>query len=142
MKKDGFIAYVILYVDDMFVFTNSLSFKAYFLRTMRKWYEVKDLGSLSFALGMNITRIDKGFLLDQRKLIKKIADEFIPKYTRHTTYSPSAGDHPPKFALREIEEEGKRKTKLIGKFKEVGAKRPLGMLLYVALVRDPILPGS
>ena len=76
-------------------------------------------------------------MIHQQKLIQTIVDEFIPNFKRATLFSPSAGDHPSKFQLREIDNESPKLKKIIEDFKLIGAKRPLGMLLYVALGSRP-----
>lgn len=65
----AFYIFLLVYVDDMVV-TSSLSTTIYkFLEALGYVFPIKDLGKLSFFLGIEIDYLPNGLLLSQRKYI-------------------------------------------------------------------------
>ena len=71
------VLYLVLYVDDMFIFSNSLILKTTLLEYIRTKFVCKDLGEIKEMVGMKVRRITNGFIMEQTDLIMLIANEFL-----------------------------------------------------------------
>nr|XP_021861029.1 uncharacterized protein LOC110800052 [Spinacia oleracea] len=60
---------VVAYVDDLLVTGSNILFIEEVKRTLDNKFTIKDLGELKYFLGIEVTRTDKGILLNQRKYI-------------------------------------------------------------------------
>ena len=66
--RDGpTIAFLLLYVDDIVLTGNNSSFLTQLIHNLSKVFELKDMGTLSYFLGLQITRSSKGLTLTQTK---------------------------------------------------------------------------
>ena len=75
---DGYLIIVAIFVDDIFVFTNSHEYLQYFKMKIQEDFPTKDLGLAKLMLGINITR-DKNqgkIYLDQSHYIESILLKF------------------------------------------------------------------
>jgi hypothetical protein len=61
------IAFLLLYVDDIVLTGNNSSFLTQLIHNLGKVFELKDMGTLSYFLGLQITRSSKGLTLTQTK---------------------------------------------------------------------------
>ncbi|KAJ3705170.1 hypothetical protein LUZ61_008875 [Rhynchospora tenuis] len=61
--------FILVYVDDILVTGNSLQMVTQCIQQLQQQFAVKDLGDLSFFLGMEATTTDTGMLLTQTKYI-------------------------------------------------------------------------
>ncbi|KAI3677446.1 hypothetical protein L2E82_51659 [Cichorium intybus] len=65
-------AYVLLYADDIILTTSSPTLKAYLMSRLYSEFAMKDLGPLSYFLGISITRDSHGLFLSQHKYASDI----------------------------------------------------------------------
>jgi hypothetical protein len=74
-KNDNIIAYLLLYVDDIVLTSNTPSFLDHLIAQLSKIFDLKDLGQLHYFLGLQVTRTSAGLHLNQAKyasdLLKK-----------------------------------------------------------------------
>ena len=73
MNKVRFLIFC-LYVDDL-IFTGNLSIDM-FKSTMKREFEMKDLGLMKYFLGIEVTQNDKGIFICQIKYAKDILKRF------------------------------------------------------------------
>ena len=64
---------VCLYVDDM-IYTGNLMLEDF--RTMKKEFEMTDLGMMKYFLGLEVTQTDKGIFIYQHKYATVILQRF------------------------------------------------------------------
>jgi hypothetical protein len=74
-KNDNIIAYLLLYVDDIVLTSNTPTFLDHLIAQLSKIFDLKDLGELHYFLGLQDTRTSAGLHLNQAKyasdLLKK-----------------------------------------------------------------------
>ena len=66
---------MLVYVDDLIIVGNSSSYCTSFKSYLNKCFRIKDLGSLKYFLGIEVTRMDSGIFLSQRKYVLDILTE-------------------------------------------------------------------
>lgn len=66
-KQQGKITALIIYVDDMVVTGNDPEERKALQEYLSREFEMKDLGSLKYFLGIEVSRSKKGIFLSQRK---------------------------------------------------------------------------
>ena len=66
-KQQGKITILILYVDDIVVTGNGPKKRSSLQEYLAKEFEMKDLGTLKYFLGIEVSRSSKGIFLFQRK---------------------------------------------------------------------------
>ncbi|KAD5802911.1 hypothetical protein E3N88_14271 [Mikania micrantha] len=64
-KKGSDTAYMLLYVDDIILTSSSSQLKQQFLTKLSSEFAMKDLGSLTYFLGISVTRDTNGMFLSQ-----------------------------------------------------------------------------
>jgi hypothetical protein len=68
LYRDGsIIAYLLLYVDDIVLTGNTPSFLTQLISSLSKVFELKDMGTLHYFLGLQIQRSSQGLTLTQTK---------------------------------------------------------------------------
>jgi len=126
--------YIIIHVDDTFIFTNAMHYAEEFVRKMNKHYEVTiDIKADSF-LGLNLEHTSNGEVkLTQPKLLRKLFAEYPlrpsarkQKEPSHP-YGPNSSDKQPETA--EPQEE----------ISVTQYMRLLGILMYLTKSRPDIL---
>uniref|UniRef100_A0A2N9FVU6 Reverse transcriptase Ty1/copia-type domain-containing protein n=1 Tax=Fagus sylvatica TaxID=28930 RepID=A0A2N9FVU6_FAGSY len=74
-KNKSVIAYLLLYVDDIVLTSNTPSYLDHLIQQLSTVFDLKDLGPLHYFLGLQVTRSSSGLFLNQAKyaygLIKK-----------------------------------------------------------------------
>uniref|UniRef100_A0A2N9G021 Integrase catalytic domain-containing protein n=1 Tax=Fagus sylvatica TaxID=28930 RepID=A0A2N9G021_FAGSY len=74
-KNKSVIAYLLLYVDDIVLTSNTPSYLDHLIHQLSTVFDLKDLGPLHYFLGLQVTRSSSGLFLNQAKyahdLIKK-----------------------------------------------------------------------
>jgi len=68
------IAYLLLYVDDIILTTSSDMLHRSIITKLGSEFAMKDLGSLSYFLGIDVTRDQHGLFLSQRKYASEILE--------------------------------------------------------------------
>jgi hypothetical protein len=66
-RNGSTIAFLLLYVDDIVLTGNNATFLSQLITNLSKVFELKDLGTLSFFLGLQIQRSSAGLSLTQTK---------------------------------------------------------------------------
>uniref|UniRef100_A0A2N9IKH6 CCHC-type domain-containing protein n=2 Tax=Fagus sylvatica TaxID=28930 RepID=A0A2N9IKH6_FAGSY len=66
-RNGSTVAFLLLYVDDIVLTDNNALFLSQLITNLRKVFELKDLGTLSFFLGLQIQRSSTGLTLTQTK---------------------------------------------------------------------------
>ncbi|CAN6702167.1 unnamed protein product [Malus baccata var. baccata] len=66
---DGSIVILLLYVDDIIITRSATSAIQHVITDLTKEFDIKDLGSLHFFLGIQIFRSSKGLFLSQEKYV-------------------------------------------------------------------------
>ena len=74
-KQQGKITALIVYVDDMVVIGNDSKERKALQGKLSREFEMKDLGSLKYFLGIEVSRFDKGIFLSQRKYALDLLQE-------------------------------------------------------------------
>lgn len=72
--KEGVQVYVLIYVDDILVTGNEPNVIDQFVANLNDEFALKDLGELSYFLGIEVHRDDTGFHLSQKKYILDLLD--------------------------------------------------------------------
>jgi hypothetical protein len=80
-RSKTIIAYLLLYVDDIVLTSNIPTFLDTFIQHLSSIFELKDLGSLHYFLGIQVTRDSKGLHLSQAKY----ATALLHKHNMTTT---------------------------------------------------------
>jgi hypothetical protein len=74
-KNKTVIAYLLLYVDDIVLTSNTLAYIDHVIKQLSTVFDLKDLGPLHYFLGLQVTRSSSGLYLNQAKyahdLLKK-----------------------------------------------------------------------
>jgi hypothetical protein len=66
-KNGNIIAYLLLYVDDIVLTSNTPTFMDHLIVQLSKVFDLKDLGQLHYFLGLQVTRTSAGLHLNQAK---------------------------------------------------------------------------
>ena len=66
-SNGDFFTALLVYVDDMIITWNDQGYVASVKSVLDQKFEIKDLGSLKYFLGLEIARSNKGISLNQRK---------------------------------------------------------------------------
>ena len=68
------MAYLLLYVDDMILSASSQELLQHIVRTLQSAFAVKDMGPMSYFLGIDVQRNREGFLLSQSSYALDVLD--------------------------------------------------------------------
>lgn len=68
------IAYILLYVDDIILTTSSDALRCSIISLLSAEFAMKDLGQLSYFLGIAVTRTNNGLFLSQQKYAEEILE--------------------------------------------------------------------
>jgi hypothetical protein len=83
-KQQGKIIALIVYVDDMVVIGNESEERKALQGYLSKEFKMKDLHSLKYFFGIEVSRSDKGIFLSQRKYALDLLHE-----TGMSTFQPA-----------------------------------------------------
>lgn len=61
------MVFLLVYVDDLFISGNSVRLVNELKNGLQSDFKIKDLGDLSYFLGIEIARFEKGLVMSQRK---------------------------------------------------------------------------
>jgi hypothetical protein len=96
-RKDTHMAYLLLYVDDIILTTSSNNLRKSIISRLSSEFAMKDLGPLSYFLGIAVTRHNGGLFLSQ----KKYADEILERAGMSSCKScPTPVDTKPKLSVK------------------------------------------
>ncbi|CAJ2672156.1 unnamed protein product [Trifolium pratense] len=71
---DNDIAYILLYVDDIILAASSNTLRKSIMAQLSSEFAMKDLGPLSYFLGISVNRHSKGLFLSQKKYAEEIIE--------------------------------------------------------------------
>ena len=74
-NKDGKIAILIVYVDDIVLIGSDKEELERLKRRLAMEFEIKDLGALKYFLGMEFARSKEGIFVNQRKYVLDLLGE-------------------------------------------------------------------
>jgi hypothetical protein len=74
-RSNGKIAILIVYVDDIIMTGDDVNEITSLKALLAQEFEIKDLGSMKYFLGMEVARSDKGIFISQRKYILDLLEE-------------------------------------------------------------------
>ncbi|KAM1895745.1 hypothetical protein ACFX13_044458 [Malus domestica] len=74
-RQNGKVTALIVYVDDMVVTSNDLVEQAALKNYLSTEFEMKDLSSLKYFLGIEVSRCKSGIFLSQRKYVLNLLEE-------------------------------------------------------------------
>ncbi|CAJ2636366.1 unnamed protein product [Trifolium pratense] len=70
------IVYILLYVDDIILDASSDTLRSSIMAQLSSEFAMKDLGPLSYFLGVSVTRHSEGIFLSQKKYVEEIIERF------------------------------------------------------------------
>lgn len=76
LKTSSLTVFVLIYVDDILITGNDLAYLTDFIKNLNDMFSLKDLGSLSYFLGIEVQRTNSGMFLSQAKYITDLLDKF------------------------------------------------------------------
>ena len=76
LHHDSFVVYLLLYVDDIIVTRNSPSFIDHLVSRLAKVFDLKDLGPLTYFLGLQIESTSQGLFVHQSKYALDLLTKF------------------------------------------------------------------
>lgn len=68
------MAYILVYVDDIILAASSNVLRQSIISKLSSEFDMKDLGPLSYFLGISVTRHSEGLFLSQKKYVKEIIE--------------------------------------------------------------------
>jgi hypothetical protein len=71
-KKSGITMYMLIYVDDIIVASSSTEAVTTLLKDLKDSFALKDLGDLSYFLGIEVRKLDNGLVLSQEKYARDL----------------------------------------------------------------------
>ena len=86
------IIYLLLYVDDIII-TGNNSFQINLITALGQVFELKDLGSLHYFLGIQITKSSYGLTLTQSKYASDVLHRFHMENTKPTKTPSCSSTH-------------------------------------------------
>lgn len=92
--------FILIYVDDIIVTSNILSYLGDFITTLTTHFALKDLGPLHYFLGIQVFRDSTGFHLTQTKYVEDMLKKFslaksaacVTPMVAHRSLSTSEGE--------------------------------------------------
>lgn len=76
LKNNSLTVFILIYVDDILVTGNDPTFLSQFVSKLSTMFSLKDLGSLSYFVGIEVQRNNCGMFLSQEKYISDLLDRF------------------------------------------------------------------
>ncbi|KAJ8717783.1 hypothetical protein PYW07_005713 [Mythimna separata] len=78
IENENNITFLAVYVDDLLLFTNNQETKSYIKEQLHKQFKIKDLGDVSYCIGIHVERDRKRgvIYLDQRKYILEVLQKY------------------------------------------------------------------
>ena len=89
-KNKTVIAYLLLYVDDIVLTSNTLAYLDHLIQQLSTVFDLKDLGPLHYFLGLQVTRSSSGLFLNQAKY----AHDLIKKHNMLTSKPAKSPSYP------------------------------------------------
>ncbi|CAL1357650.1 unnamed protein product [Linum trigynum] len=124
VTKTG-IVLLLLYVDDMIITGSDVEGISHLKEGLQKAYKIKDLGDLSYFLGLEVSRTKEGILLSQRKYIVDLLSE-------HNMEDCKPVNTPMEYNLRLSRESGE-KVRDGPQYRSI-----VGSLIYLSATRPDI----
>lgn len=119
-----------MWVDDNYIVSGDTIERARLLNEMERKFSVKNLGQISFSLGIHFTWSDAGLYMTQTAYVGKIVEKFRMEEC-HPLYVPMQKGMKPTAKMSPQSEEEK------AKMSDVPYKSAIGSLLYLAICTRP-----
>lgn len=128
-EKDGRVAYVTTYVDDLLLFTNNQELKQSIIKKLEGKFKVRNLGPVSRVLGINVyrNRSKREITLDQKDYIENV----LKRFNMENCKPVKTPLDPNQILTKEMAPEEDTE---ISEMKNVPYKEALGSLMYAYLV--------
>ena len=131
-QSDGILHIIALYVDDLLMLSNNLQALEKLKYRLGSVFEMTDLGSVHYILGIKITRdrIAKTFSLSQSKYI----DEIVARFNLNDSKSVSTPMDPLLKLTKELEASTDEEKRYMS---TVPYRQAVGSLMYVMVATRP-----
>jgi len=116
---------VSLYVDDMIYTGSSLKLISEFKESMKRMFDMTDLGELKYFLGLEVSQTDGGIFMSQRKFVKDTLERFNMLNCKVANTPMNTNEK-----LRSLDETGKADASLY--------RSLIGRLIYVTHSRPDV----
>ncbi|KAK6141586.1 hypothetical protein DH2020_024687 [Rehmannia glutinosa] len=117
------IAYILVYVDDLLITGNSNQFVEYIIRALSNNVFVKDLGAISYFLGIEAIHCHNGLFLSQHKYVRDLLDKFDTAGAKEAT-TPLSTFVSLSYSSSQPLQESKLYRSLIGGLQYLSLTRP------------------
>lgn len=122
---------LVIYVDDIFAFSRKKATLREIIQLIKNEYETRDLGEITYALGVKIQRNELGDIqLSQKAYIESMLSKFGLEECR-TTATPL------EHGLRMSKEDGPKSPTEIEEMTKVPYRQLIGSLMHLALYTRP-----
>lgn len=138
-RKEGKMAVILLYVDDMLLAGNDLEKLEEIKRHLSRVFEMKDLGEPKNYLGIIIERNkeDKYMFIHQTKYIRNILERFNMKECKPHSTPMVTRQVSNRYKKRKLEDQEFRDINLKEEIKRVPYREAIGSLMYLANATRP-----
>ena len=128
--KDGNYIKLINYVDDMLYYGSSEQVEKDFVKELKDRFNVTDLGTAKWYLGVQLTRTGKDYIVDQSRYIKHFLEGLKDKFNIKERRTPLPMDFVPTKKDCALTEE--EKTQVKERFGDVNYRSVIGGLIYAS----------
>lgn len=122
LHNNGNIIYLIVYVDDIIVTSNAPLFLEAFVNHLAARFSLKDLGELSYFLGVEVMPHPQGLFLSQKKYINEILCKANMEAVK--LVATPLVTHPPLILHGELLSDPTEYRQLIGSLQYLSLTRP------------------
>ncbi|WVZ83847.1 hypothetical protein U9M48_030944 [Paspalum notatum var. saurae] len=124
-QKGNIVMYMLIYVDDIIVTGSSMEAISALLKDLREEFALKDLGNLSFFLGIEVQKEGNGILLSQEKYALEILSRVGMTYCRPCTTPLPSSEKLSRFEGKELStEDGTKYRSIVGALQYLTLTRP------------------
>ncbi|WMV39016.1 hypothetical protein MTR67_032401 [Solanum verrucosum] len=123
LNSSSYVTYLVVYVDDIIITGNNDCFIEELIDHLHLKFSLKDLGLLSFFLGIEIHRIGNQLLLNQKKYITEILLK-ANMFGSHSTSTPMVRHPPLSLTDGVAHEHTKEYRSIVGALQYVGFTLP------------------
>jgi hypothetical protein len=119
-----------MWVDDNYIISGDIEERNRLIRDMEKQFNVKNLGIISFSLGLHFHWTNQGLMMSQTAYIEKIATKFKMEGCK-PLYVPMQKEDKPTADMSPKDEDTKKKMA------KIPYRNAIGSLLYLAICTRP-----
>lgn len=122
LRKNGNVIYLLVYVDDIIVTSNNTHFLENFITILAARFSLKDLGDLSYFLGVEVIPHPRGLFLSQKQYIVGLLCKANMADAKPA--ATSLATHPPLSLYGRPISDPTEYRQLIGSLQYLGLTRP------------------